>query len=183
MAEHEKKNRENHKQHEPEAPVNDGARVSESPVDTKAFEAAIAEAEDLRQRLVRWQADFENLRRRSAKEVLDAGRIAEGDFARDLLDVLDHFESALSVDPAKTDAASLLQGVKITYDELKKVLQQRGIQSFDPVGEQFDPHKHEAIAQQPASDKTPGSIIQTLQRGYMFGQKILRPAKVIVAAP
>jgi molecular chaperone GrpE len=178
----EKKANEKEKSSRQDQSINDAAD-RESGVNVKALDAVVAEAEDLRQKLLRWQADFDNLRRRSAKDVLDAGRTAEGNFARDMLDVLDHFESALSVDPSKTDAASLLQGVKITYDELTKVLQRRGIRSFDPTGEVFDPHRHEAIAQQVAPDKAPGTIIQTLQRGYMFGDKILRPAKVMVSAP
>ncbi len=144
--------------------------------------AAIAEANDLREKLVRWQADFENLRRRSAREVLEARQAAEGDFARDLLDVLDHFESALSVDPAKTDVASLLQGIKITYDELVKVLGRKGIESYEPSGQAFDPHRHEAVAREDRSDIPAGQVIQTFQRGYKLRDRILRPAKVKVSA-
>ena len=154
MSDNEKKHGQNQKQNKSTVPAEDISDGTESVVDSRALETVVAEAEDLRQRLLRWQADFENLRRRSAKEVLEAGRAAEGGFARDMLDVLDHFESALSVDPAKTDSATLLQGVKITYDELKKVLQRRGIQSFDPTGEPFDPHNHEAIGLQPSADKS-----------------------------
>ena len=183
MSDNEKKHGQNQKQNKSAVPAEVISDGTESVVDSKALETVVAEAEDLRQRLLRWQADFENLRRRSAKEVLEAGRTAEGGFARDMLDVLDHFESALSVDPAKTDSTTLLQGVKITYDELKKVLQRRGIQSFDPTGQPFDPHNHEAIGLQQSADKAPGVVLQTLQRGYMFGEKVLRPAKVIISAP
>ncbi len=146
-----------------------------------ALTSAIAEANDLRERLLRWQADFDNLRRRSSGEILETRRNAEGGFAKDLLDVLDHFETALAVDPAKTDAATLLQGVRITYDELKKVLQRRGIESFDPTGQAFDPNLHEAIAREVNAEVEPMAIVQCFQRGYMMGDKILRPAKVKVS--
>ena len=148
---------------------------------SEALVAAIAEANDLRERLLRWQADFDNLRRRSSGEILETRRNAEGAFAKDLLDVLDHFETALAVDPAKTDAATLLEGVRITYDELKKVLQRRGIESFDPTGQSFDPNLHEAIAREVNAEVEPMTVVQSFQRGYMMGDKILRPAKVKVS--
>lgn len=163
-----------------QSPLENEPPVESSP-ETGTLEAAIAEADDLLQRLVRWQADFENLRKRGAREILDARRLAEGDFARDMLDVLDHFESALSADPSKTDAATLLQGVKITYDELRKVLAQRGIESYDPTGAPFDPHWHEAIARETTSACPPLTVLQTLQRGYKISERVLRPAKVKVS--
>lgn len=156
-------------------------RAAEESRQDEALAAAIAEANDLRERLLRWQADFDNLRRRSSGEILETRRNAEGAFAKDMLDVLDHFETALAVDPAKTDAATLLQGVKITYDELKKVLQRRGIESFDPTGQAFDPNRHEAIARETNATLEPMTVVQTFQRGYMMGEKILRPAKVKVS--
>lgn len=148
----------------------------------KALEAAIAESEDLRQKLVRWQADFQNLQRRSAKEVLEARQWAEGDFAKSLLVVLDHFDLALNVDPAKTDAATVLNGVKMTYDELKKVIASRGIESYDPTGAPFDPHLHEAVMQEATDQVPPLTVLQTFQPGYRLGERILRPAKVKVSA-
>lgn len=148
----------------------------------RGMDTAIAEVDDLRQRLIRWQADYENLRRRSAREVLESRSLAIGDFARDMLEVLDHFESALGVDPAKTDTAAVVQGIKITYDELKKVLVKRGIESFDPLGQLFDPNVQEAIAQEARADVPPMTVLQTLQRGYRLGDRLLRPAKVKVSA-
>ncbi len=158
-----------------ESPTTEESRQDE------ALAAAIAEANDLRERLLRWQADFENLRRRSSGEILETRRNAEGAFARDLLEVLDHFETALAVDPERTDTGTLLQGMRITYDELKKVLQQRGITSFDPLGQPFDPNKHEAIAREVNTEKPAMTVVQTFQRGYLLGEKVLRPAKVKVS--
>lgn len=138
--------------------------------------------DDLRRTVARWQADYENLRRRSAKELLEARQAAETDFAKTLLSVLDHFEMALSVDPAHVDAKNILDGVKITYDELIKILQKRGIESFDPAGEPFDPFRHEAISIEKTDQMPPQTVMQTLQRGYRFGDRVLRSAKVKVSA-
>src|SRR6188472_1892771 len=87
---------------------------------------AIADADarmiaDLKAKVIRWQADFSNLQRRAALEVLEAKRNADADFAKGMLQVLDHFDMALAVDPEKVDTKTVLQGVKITYEELKKV--------------------------------------------------------------
>lgn len=139
------------------------------------------EIDELRTKLVRWQADFQNLQRRTAKELLESRQWADADFAKSLLNVLDHFDMALNVDPSKTDAATLLNGVKITYDELKKALASRGIEQYDPTGQPFDPHQHEAIMQE-ANDKVPPmTVLQTFQPGYKIADRILRPAKVKVS--
>ncbi len=151
-------------------------------IDAEGMEKAAAELDDLRSRLARWQADFQNLQRRTAREILEARQRAEGEFAKSLLSVLDHFDLALNVDPAKVDSATLLNGVKITYDELTKVLAARGIESFDPVGQPFDPHQHEAIMQEATDKVPPMTVLQTLQAGYRLGDWVLRPAKVKVSA-
>ena len=165
----------------PPAPGAEPVPETPADADSQALQTAIAEAEDLRQRLTRWQADFENLRRRSAHEILAARQMAEGDFAKDLLNVLDHFQSALSLDPAKTNVKTLLEGIKITYDELIRVLARRGIESYDPTGEPFDPHQQEAIAREVSAEQPSMRVLQTLQLGYRLGQRILRPAKVKVS--
>src|SRR4051812_15479748 len=97
------------------APENAGP-VTEEGTDTAALDAALREVADLKNKVVRWQADFTNLQRRAAREVLDARQNADADFAKAMLQVLDHFDMALSVDPEKVDTKTLLQGVKITYE-------------------------------------------------------------------
>jgi molecular chaperone GrpE len=170
------------------APPPDGADIADSAADmmaeaaeaTKAAQAAQTEITELKSKLVRWQADFQNFQRRAAKEMLESRQNADADFAKAMLQVLDHFDMALAVDTAKVDAKTLLGGVKITYDELRKVLANRGIEAFDPTGEPFDPHQHEAIMQE-ASDKASMTVLQTFQQGYKIGDRILRPAKVKVS--
>jgi molecular chaperone GrpE len=147
----------------------------------ESLNQAQGEIADLKSKLVRWQADFQNLQRRTAREVLEARQNADADFAKSMLSVLDHFDMALSIDPGKVDSRSLLDGVKITYDELKKVLGSRGIEAYDPTGHPFDPHQHEAVMQEASPDHAPMMVIQTFQQGYKLGDRILRPAKVKVS--
>lgn len=146
-----------------------------------ANDQAAAEIADLKTKLARWQADFANLQRRAAQEILAARQNADADFAKHMLQVIDHFDMALNVDPAKVDAKTLLDGVKITYDELKKVLASRGIESYDPTGKPFDPHQHEAIMHEESKQHPPMTVTQTFQQGFKIGDRILRPAKVKVS--
>jgi molecular chaperone GrpE len=170
------------------APPPDGSDIADSAADmaeeaaeaSRAAEAAQLEITDLKTKLLRWQADFQNYQRRAAREMLETRANADADFAKSLLLVLDHFDLALGIDPAKVDTKSLLDGVKMTYDELRKVLAARGIESYDPTGEPFDPHFHEAVMQE-ASDKPSMTVIQTFQQGYKMGDRVLRPAKVKVS--
>ena len=157
----------------------DEAPVTSADLDQVA--AAEKELSELRVKLTRWQADYQNLQRRAAREVLDAKQNADADFAKSMLQVLDHFDMALAVDPSKVDAAMVLNGIKITYDELKKVLATRGIETFDPTGLPFDPHQHEAIMQEAVEGKPPMTVVQTFQQGYKIGDRVLRPAKVKVS--
>jgi len=147
----------------------------------EAGDATKAEIEALKLKLARWQADYQNLQRRAAREVLESKANADADFAKSMLQVLDHFDMALSVDPAKADAKTVLEGIKITYDELKKVLAVRGIESFDPAGKPFDPHAHEAVMQEQSDKHPPMTVTQTFQQGYKIGERVLRPAKVKVS--
>jgi molecular chaperone GrpE len=170
------------------APPPDGSDIADSAADmaaeaaaaSQAAEAAQSEITELKTKLLRWQADFQNYQRRAARELLDAKANADADFAKAMLQVLDHFDLAISVDPAKVDAKTVLDGVKITYDELRKVLSARGIEAFDPAGQPFDPHFHEAVMQE-ASDKPSMTVTQTFQQGYKIGERVLRPAKVKVS--
>ena len=149
--------------------------------DAKEIEAAQKQIAELNAKLVRWQADFQNMQRRAAREVLESRQSADADFAKSMLQVLDHFDMALSVDPAKVDAKTVLDGVKITYDELRKVLTNKGIESYDATGKPFDPHLHEAVMQEESDRHPPKTVIQTFQQGYRIGDRILRPAKVKVS--
>lgn len=167
------------------AEATDGAAGAAAGGATGGSELRLAQAQqeisELKGKLIRWQADLQNVQRRAAREVLEARQNADADFAKAMLQVLDHFDMALTVDPSKVDAKSLMDGVKITYDELKKVLANRGIESYDPTGKPFDPHHHEAVMQEASDKHPPMTVVQTFQQGYKIGDRVLRPAKVKVS--
>src|SRR4051812_33429640 len=129
----------------------------------------------------RTQADFENYRRRAAKDAAGAGERAKAGLVRELLPVLDNLERALASIDAPDE--SLAQGVKLVHADLVGVLQRSGVESFDPTGEAFDPTVHEALTTRPADGEThPGTVVQVVEKGYRLNDTVLRPARVVVSA-
>jgi molecular chaperone GrpE len=129
----------------------------------------------------RTQADFENYRKRVAREAAGASERGVTTLARELLPALDNLDRA--IEAAATDDP-LLEGVRLVRDELAAALARTGIESYAPVGEEFDPSLHEAVATAPAPapDIAPGTVIEVYQAGYRLGAQIIRPARVVVAA-
>ncbi|HUN78915.1 MAG TPA: nucleotide exchange factor GrpE [Solirubrobacteraceae bacterium] len=126
----------------------------------------------------RTQADFENYRKRVARDAATAQERGVAKLARELLPALDNLDRALdSAD--KHDP--LLEGVRLVRAELAAALGRVGIESFSPVGETFDPAEHEAIAQQPVEGAQSGSVAEVYQPGYRMNGTIIRPARVVVA--
>jgi molecular chaperone GrpE len=137
-----------------------------------------AERDSLLDRLARMQAEFENVRRRNAKEQQDFRDYAAADAIKPLLPVLDSFERALTV---KSDAAEFRSGVELIYKQLLSALAKLSVQPIAAKGEPFDPHYHEAIEMVETSDAPDHQVIEELQRGYKFKDRLLRPAMVKVA--
>jgi molecular chaperone GrpE len=128
----------------------------------------------------RTQADFENYRKRVAREAAAARDRGVGSLAKELLPALDNLDRALD---AAAENDPLLQGVRLVRTELKGALARAGIESFCPLGEQFDPSVHEAVATAEAPDgQASGTVVEVYQDGYRLGEGILRPARVVVAA-
>ncbi len=128
----------------------------------------------------RTQADFENYRKRVAREAAAARDRGVGSLAKELLPALDNLDRALE---AAAEDDPLLQGVRLVRSELKAALARAGIDSFCPLGEQFDPSVHEAVATAEAPDgQASGTVVEVYQDGYRLGEGILRPARVVVAA-
>jgi molecular chaperone GrpE len=129
----------------------------------------------------RTQADFENYRKRVARESTVAQARGALLLAKELLPALDNLDRALAA-AAKDDP--LLEGVRIVASELSAALARTGIESFSPAGEPFDPAFHEAVAtsQQPADGAASGTVVEVYQPGYRLGETIIRPARVVVAA-
>jgi molecular chaperone GrpE len=136
----------------------------------------------------RTQADFENYRKRVAKESAVAQQRGVIKLAKELLPALDNLDRALeeassgSSDGADRDDDPLLEGVRLVRSELHAALARVGIESFSPTGEVFDPAEHEAMAQQPVAGAQSGTVVEVFQPGYKLGASIIRPARVLVAA-
>jgi molecular chaperone GrpE len=142
----------------------------------------------------RTQADFENFRKRAAREAAIAEKRGLSKLAKELLPAVDNLERALQAaqdaaatagvdgDGANGDDHTLLSGIKLVQADVIAALARVGIEPFCPEGEEFDPQCHEAMAQHPVEGAQSGTIIEVYQRGYRLGDVVLRPARVVVAA-
>jgi molecular chaperone GrpE len=143
---------------------------------------AVAEAEDEAQRYLelakRTQADFENYRKRMARENAAAKDRGVAKVAKELLPALDHLEHALKAASGHED---VVKGFALVRDEIVAALGRVGIEAFSPDGEAFDPNEHEAMAAQPSDGVEPGTVVEVYQQGYRLGGAVLRPARVVVA--
>jgi molecular chaperone GrpE len=137
-----------------------------------------AERDSLLDRLARAQAEFENARRRASKEQQEFRDYAAVDVIKSLLPVLDSFERALRT---KSDAADFRGGVELIYKQLQDALAKLGVRPVPAVGEPFDPHYHEAIEMVETAKAADHEVLEELQRGYKFKDRLLRPAMVKVA--
>jgi molecular chaperone GrpE len=147
-----------------------------------ASERAVAEVEDERDKYLalaqRTQADFENYRKRMARENAAAKDRGVASVAKELLPALDHLEHALKAAQGHED---VVKGFALVSDEIVAALARAGIESFSPEGEPFDPNEHEAMAAPASEDHESGTVIEVYQRGYRLNGAILRPARVVVA--
>jgi molecular chaperone GrpE len=139
-------------------------------------------AESMEHRLMRWQAEFQNLQRRTVKDIEAAQARTEIEFASELLPTLDTLERAIAVATETTDKeAVILKGIQLAHAELKRMLAGRGIGAFESDGQPFDPHKHEAVMRV-ESNAPAMTVVTTYQCGYFIRDRILRPAKVSVSS-
>jgi molecular chaperone GrpE len=127
----------------------------------------------------RAKADFENYRKRMARENAAAVDRGMAKLAKELLPALDHLEIALKAAEGHED---VVKGFAMVAGELKAALERVGIQAFSPKGEAFDPNEHEAMVQQPVEGTEPGTVVEVYQSGYRINGAVLRPARVVVAA-
>jgi molecular chaperone GrpE len=130
----------------------------------------------------RTKADFENYRKRVAKETSEALARGKADLARQLLPALDNLERALDVGEDASAHQALVEGVAMVRDELHSRLEGAGVESFDPTGERFDPQLHEALSTRPSDGTESGVVLETLEKGYRLNGQVLRPARVVVSA-
>jgi molecular chaperone GrpE len=136
-----------------------------------------ASGEDYLALAQRIQADFENYRKRAAREAAAAGERAKSGLIRELLPVVDNLERALA--SAEEGEQHLAQGVRLVHSELIAVLERNGIEQFDPSGDKFDPTEHEALSVRAEGDA--GLVVEVVEKGYRSNGTILRPARVVVS--
>ncbi len=154
-----------------------------TPEQLEELKQRAAKADDNWERLLRTTADFDNFKKRAAREKQDAIKFANEALLEKLVPVLDNFDMALAATQTTgTDAAQSLQtGVNMIYHQLKKVLVDAGLEEVDASGKPFDPNLHEAVAQRETADVPEGQVVQQLRKGYKLRERLLRPASVIVA--
>jgi molecular chaperone GrpE len=149
----------------------------------------------------RTRADFDNYRKRVAKEAADAVTRGRAELAREMLPVIDNLERALQAAGVADDAAAgggaegrpdapseevsaheaLARGVALVHDELRTKLERAGVESFDPMGERFDPQLHEALSTRSEEGADAGVVVETVEKGYRLDGQVLRPARVVVS--
>lgn len=147
-------------------------------LDTQALQNEIA---DLKDKLLRSQAELENFRRRTQKEALDSLKYQSVSVIRDLLPGMDNLQRAIDATEQSGDSQNLIDGVKMVAKQFQDVLIGHSAEPLNPVGEVFDPNLHEALSQVPSSDHEPMTIIQVVETGYKIHDRVVRPAKVIVS--
>jgi molecular chaperone GrpE len=145
------------------------------------LDKAIAEREEYRELSLRKVAELENFRRRSEQERAELISYANTKLLLRLLPVLDDLQRAVDTGKTSSDYKSLVDGIELVYHKTLQTFEEAGVKSIQAVGEQFDVNQHEALMQMP-SEAPEGQILQEAQRGYTYGDKILRHAKVIISA-
>lgn len=142
------------------------------------------EKQDNWDRLLRTTADLDNVRKRTRREIDDARTEARSKVLREMLPVIDNLERAVEHaegGQGNTGVASLIEGVKLVLRQFAQALERSDVMPVDAVGKPFDPNMHEAISQIETTEHAPGSVVQALQKGYTIGNRLLRPALVVVA--
>jgi molecular chaperone GrpE len=177
----------NNTQDEDLAAADIAGKADSAPVESESKPAASgleAEMEDVKDRLLRALAEQENIRMRARRDVEAAHKFASSNFARDLLNTADNLQRALeSIPQDKADETMkrLLAGVRATQRALNDTFEKHGIRRFDVQGENFDPERHEVVLQTPDPEHEPGTILEVLQPGYFYNDRLLRPARVNIA--
>lgn len=179
----------------PEPPVNEPELQESAPADRGSTEPASAapsrseadalaalrkEKDTLQDRLLRTAAEFDNYRKRVDRERRELSDFVAADVLTELLPILDNLERALQA-PAGGDADAYRQGVEMIQRQMLDLLRKRGVKPIEALGADFDPNYHQAVSHDISPDHREGEVIEELRRGYMLGERLLRPAMVKVA--
>ena len=150
-----------------------------APSAEEVLKQQLAEAND---RNLRLMAEFDNYRRRTAKEQLELIETANGKLLEKLSEVQDNFERAFASENKAQDLEAFEKGMQMIYNQFAKILTDAGLEQIDPTGAEFDPNMHEALMQQPSETIPEGHVVTVFQKGYKLKNKILKTAKVIVSS-
>ena len=160
--------------------------AAEQPAEPESTESAEdvlkAELAAANDRNLRLMAEFDNFRRRSAKEQLELIETANGKLLEKLSEVQDNFERAFAAENKAKDLEAFEKGMQMIYNQFAKILTDAGLEQIDPTGAEFDPNCHEALMQQPSETVPEGHVVTVFQKGYKLKNKILKTAKVIVSS-
>jgi molecular chaperone GrpE len=160
------------------------AEVTREPTPSTALERDLADTKD---RLLRALAEMDNMRKRTEREIADSRAYGITVFARDVLNVADSMHRALDGlgvelrERSDANVKALLEGVELTERELLKVLEKHGVKKLEPLGQKFDPNRHQAMYEVPDPSAPPGTVVQVVQAGFTIGERVLRPALVAIA--
>ena len=158
------------------------------PVSHEEFEAvqheldqALAKADEHWKLYLGAHAEMENLRKRAERDVQNAHRFALERFLSELLPTRDSLELGLAATHNTVEIAKLREGIELTLKQLAAAMEKFGVRELNPLGAQFNPNEHEAMAILPTDQAKPNAVVQVLQKGYLLNERLLRPAKVLVA--
>ena len=161
-------------------PEDEATEAAEEPTE---LEKAHAERDRMREQLLRIAADFDNFRKRSRKEIEEVRRRATEDTLREVLPIVDNLERAADAMGDATEVAAVADGVHMVLRGFEDIASRLGLKRVPGVGNQFDPTCHDAMQQEETDEHAPGTIVSEIVPGYYLGERLLRPAMVVVAKP
>lgn len=163
------------------------SRIAPTPDDVQTLrdraEAAERSRDEYLDLLQRTRAEFENYQKRARRDLDEERRYALAPLARELLPVLDNLQRALRTARRESEQNPLTEGVGMVESQLLDILRRFGVTPTPALGRPFDPMLDEAVAQEPGADSAPGTVVRVLEPGYRLHERVLRPARVVVAAP
>ena len=164
-----------------EAEASSGAETAAAEAPADPLEQAQAEAKRLKEQLLRTAADFDNFRKRTRKELVDAEQRGTDQLLKEMLPVFDNLERAAQHAETASEVQSLADGIRMVMKQFTDTLGRLNIERVESVGKPFDPSVHEAIQQMATDEHPPGSVATEVQAGYRQGERLIRPALVVVA--
>jgi molecular chaperone GrpE len=159
----------------------EASRPAETAAENKEIESLRSELEQAKDSALRWQAELDNYRKRSRREIEDERRYANMPLLRDLLPVLDNIHRTIAAAEKTPDVANLLEGVKLVSQQLETLLAKHHCKPIEALGAEFNPHLHEAISQQASDEHPANTVMLVAQSGFQLHDRVVRPSQVIVS--